>query len=276
MDRAIGKAAHPVAAVVLDATGPRVLALGRHRGADPINQPFRPGSSVKPLIAYAAAHAAEPALEAGEQVRCGRRFAPNPTLTCFDEHGTLGLSDAIAVSCNIYFYELGRRLGLAGVRAAFSGFGFGKPTGLMAGELSGVVGERGTPEAIATGHGEFEATLLQLAAAYARLGRAIAKSTDPVDREIRAGLVAAVQDPKGTARLAHVPGVELAAKTGTAEAARFGETGRRQQLENGWFVGYAPVSDPAIVVAVVVLEAGSGGKSAAPIAGRILGDVVRK
>jgi cell division protein FtsI/penicillin-binding protein 2 len=106
-------------------------------------------------------------------------------------------------------------------------------------------------------------TLLQLAAAYGTLARRLAAGESEVDREISDGLRRAVHAENGSARLAAIDGVEVAGKTGTAEAARSGK-------ENGWFVGWAPATGPEIVVAVAALESESGGKSAAPIAGRIL------
>jgi membrane peptidoglycan carboxypeptidase len=253
LDTALADRAGPVAAVVLDAGDGRVLGLGRHRGADPATRAFRPGSSVKPIVAWIAADAG--VLTPGDRVECRRAYAEK--LSCFGEHGALGLADAIAVSCNVYFFELGRRLGGARLRGGLASFGFGKPTGLVAGEAAGVVGSDGSAEVMATGHGAFEATPLQLAAAYAKLARRFERGSEIAD-----GLRRAIDGEQGTGRLAAVDGIRIAGKTGTAEAARAGAS-------NGWFVGYAPANDPEIVVAVLAEESEPGGTSAAPIAARI-------
>jgi cell division protein FtsI/penicillin-binding protein 2 len=252
---ALADRAEPVAAVVLDAGDGRVLGRGRHRGADPVARAFRPGSSVKPIVAQIAAGAG--VLAAGDRVECQRAYEAAPGLSCFDQHGALGLADAIAVSCNVYFFELGRRLGVAKLRAGLVDFGFGAAPGSLASD------ETSSAEVMATGHGAFEATPLQLATAYVKL----LKRLEP-GGEIADGLLGAAYGERGTARLAAVEGVRVAGKTGTAEAAR-------EDLQNGWFVGYAPASAPEIVVVVLALESGPGGKSAAPLAARIFRALLR-
>jgi len=73
---------------------------------------------------------------------------------------------------------------------------------------------------------------------------------------------------EGTGRRAAIPGIRVAGKTGTAE-----NPGRAPDL---WFIGFAPLPDPSIVVAVLVEEGGSigedatGGSVAAPIAAKII------
>ncbi|MDA2934488.1 penicillin-binding protein 2 [Acidobacteria bacterium AH-259-D05] len=80
----------------------------------------------------------------------------------------------------------------------------------------------------------------------------------------------------GTGRSAQVANFEVAGKTGTAQTISLGareqlsEEEAEQFESNGWFVGFAPRENPEIVVAVIVQRAGSGGSSAAPIAGEIL------
>jgi peptidoglycan glycosyltransferase len=63
----------------------------------------------------------------------------------------------------------------------------------------------------------------------------------------------------GTGSKAEGDGYQVAGKTGSAEFATGKET-------HAWFVGYADVEDPEIVVSVLVEEGGSGGSAAAPIA----------
>jgi cell division protein FtsI/penicillin-binding protein 2 len=275
----------PAAAVVLDIEGPRVLALGGHQGADPVTQARRPGSTVKPLIAWLAAE--HGLLAPRDVVTCDRAFPGPEGFHCFDRHGPLDLPSAITVSCNVYFMELGVRLGLGRVAAGLTSFGLARRTGLAAGEVDGFVA---TPEwvastpglpamrreaVIAAGHGPLEVTLLELAVAYAALAQRLSSSrshvSDATRREILDGLRRVVNDPNGTGRAAAVPGRDLAGKTGTAEATSFAEEQRgvQNRAENGWFVGFTPSARPRRVIAVVVLGQGGAAKTAAPLAGRL-------
>ncbi|MCB9740969.1 MAG: penicillin-binding protein 2 [Deltaproteobacteria bacterium] len=94
---------------------------------------------------------------------------------------------------------------------------------------------------------------------------------------IKLGLVAVVESESGTARKSRVEGLRMAGKTGTAEAAQRAPTDAPADIEHwlkedhAWFVAYAPVDKPRIVVAVFVEHGGHGGHVAAPIVSRILG-----
>lgn len=95
--------------------------------------------------------------------------------------------------------------------------------------------------------------------------------------QVRAGLHAVVDAPGGTGRRAQVEGLEVAGKTGTAQVVRLektaGKTGLaipRPYRDHAWFVAFAPVEEPEIVVAVLVEHGGGGGATAAPIAQRVL------
>ncbi len=157
----------------------------------------------------------------------------------------------------------------------------------------------------AIGQGNTRVTVLQLALVYAALAkgfplqvpRLIERVGDvvpsPVSRSdddgyapqidakhfeaMRKALAAAVNSKKGTAFGARVKdGVLVAGKTGTAEV-----VGRRSASQadgsawyldrsHGWFAGFAPAKDPKVAIAVLVEHGGSGGKTAAPIATRVL------
>jgi peptidoglycan glycosyltransferase len=73
----------------------------------------------------------------------------------------------------------------------------------------------------------------------------------------------------GTATSAQIPGVTVAGKTGTAETGREGRN-------DTWFIGFAPVEDPQVAVAVALSDqSGTGGGTAAPIAREIMAAVLR-
>ena len=101
-------------------------------------------------------------------------------------------------------------------------------------------------------------------------------SPDVWDRIIPA-LVGAVNDPKGTAHAARVPGFTVAGKTGTAQVVRLEDwEGKKPEeiplelRDHGWFAAFAPAQNPEVAAAVVVEHGGHGSSSAAPIVGRIL------
>jgi penicillin-binding protein 2 len=285
VDSVLSASTAPVAAVVLDVEGPRVLALGRHLGADPVTALLRPGSTVKPLVAWIAAE--QGVLAARETVTCDQAFPGAEGYRCFARHGPLDLPNAIATSCNVYFFELGARLGLERLASGLMGLGLARRTGLAAGEAVGFVATpawvASQPQlaamrheaVVAAGHGPLEVTLLELALAYARLGAALSAPHPRVPAEVRAeilsGLRRVVNGPDGTGRAAAVPGLDLAGKTGTAEDTSFVEDrrGAEARPENGWFVGFTPSERPTRVVAIVVRGQGAGGKTAAPIAGQL-------
>ena len=103
---------------------------------------YAPGSVFKPVVALAG-------LEAGmitpnTAIAC-RRFFPvgGHTFTCLSYHGPISLNRAMAVSCNIYFYDIGRRLGIDAIDRVAAALGLGVPSGI---ELPENIGQRSNPE----------------------------------------------------------------------------------------------------------------------------------
>jgi len=98
--------------------------------------------------------------------------------------------------------------------------------------------------------------------------------TDEDMMRIQEGLWRVVNDENGTAFNARIDGLEVAGKTGTAEAAESksgvsDEVQRWLKDDHAWFVGYAPARNPEIVVCVFLEHGHSGSKAAAPVAARI-------
>jgi penicillin-binding protein 2 len=94
---------------------------------------------------------------------------------------------------------------------------------------------------------------------------------------IRDALAAVVEEPGGTGGRSRVPGVRVGGKTGTAQVVRLEHTKDLEEHEipiryrdHAWFVSFAPVESPEIVVAVLAEHGGHGGSAAAPIAQKIL------
>lgn len=100
----------------------------------------------------------------------------------------------------------------------------------------------------------------------------------PPDLEaVRRGLVSVVNEGGGTARVAQLPGITVAGKTGTAQVVRLKEDRNKDEAsipyrfrDHALFVAYAPAEDPRIAVAVVVEHGMHGGSAAAPVARAIL------
>ncbi len=98
---------------------------------------------------------------------------------------------------------------------------------------------------------------------------------------VHQGLVATVEDDDGSGRLARLPHVRIAGKTGTAEAPRVlqgvsEELARWLLRDHAWFAAYAPAEQPQIAVVVFLEHGGWGGRNAAPIAGRIIDEFFRQ
>ncbi len=94
---------------------------------------------------------------------------------------------------------------------------------------------------------------------------------------VRAELEAAVGEPHGTGWRARIRGIRVAGKTGTAQVVGLAQTAGIAEedvplrfRDHAWFVAFAPVDAPQIVVAVLVEHGGHGGSAAAPIAQRVM------
>lgn len=86
---------------------------------------------------------------------------------------------------------------------------------------------------------------------------------------IRRGMWRVVNDASGTARGARIDGVEVAGKTGTAQAWRMSD-GVKKKDNHTWFISFAPYQNPKFAVCVLVQGGNSGGGCAAPVARRVL------
>lgn len=214
-------------------------------------------------------------------------------------HGRVTLRDALAESCNVYFFHFAERLGPRPLASWADRFGFGRPTGVdLPGEAAGVVpcpenirdleghSWRTTDtQAMCVGQSSLMVTPLQMVrmmAAVANGGwlvtphvvsersagvseskQKLAVSSATL-RTVREGLRRVVSDPKGTAHATvALESTAVAGKTGTAE------TGE-DRASHAWFVGYAPANDPKVAFVVVLEHAGSGGTVAGPVAKRLI------
>jgi len=260
---ALARADRPGAIVVLDPETGTVLASVERAGASPhpATQPRTPGSVVKPLLALAAIH--EGQIEPDETIACaGPREIDGVGSSCFAEHGELDLAGGLRTSCNHYAYALAERLGRDGIERHFARFGV--DTG----------GGAGGAPLVGTGHGGVAISPRGVALAYAALatggpiagvGEGWPYTTDELAL-VHGALRGVVDDEGGTGRAAAVEGLAVAGKTGTADVELDGGA-----LRLNWFAGWAPAAAPEVVIVVQLEGEGTGGGTAAPVAGELFG-----
>jgi penicillin-binding protein 2 len=234
-------------------------------------------------------------------------------------HGTLGVSDAIKVSCNSFFYQFGNAAGIEAIDETGESLGLGQTSGMeITNESPGVLPgpdwmrihyprERWSSAYTANvsiGQGYDLVTPLQLAMVYATVanggvsyypklvqsvtdfdgkpllnekGTPVVSSAPKIRRDLRfdfkreqielarRGLWKVVNEDGGTGGKARLSGVQVAGKTGTAQAMT---EGKKDTI--AWFACFAPYDEPKYAIAVMVQGGEHGGSVAAPIATRIL------
>ncbi|MBV6475534.1 MAG: penicillin-binding protein 2 [Rhodocyclaceae bacterium] len=299
--------------VVLDARTGEVLALANLPAYNPNNRVrlsgaqlrnraltdvFEPGSTLKPFTAALALEKGRFRFDSQIQTAPGRLTIGNATIHDAHPHGLLTLAQVIQKSSNVGVAKIAATFSPEEMWRMFDDIGFGQPIRLG---FPGEVGGRLRPfktwrpieqATMSYGHG-ISVTLMQLARAYlvfARDGDLIPLSLTRLDsppvagksifssqtaRELRAMLEMAVQ-PGGTAPKAQIPGYRVAGKTGTAHKLEGGQYADRYVAA---FVGFAPVSEPRLVVAVMIDEPGNGkyygGEVAAPVFAQVMAGSLR-
>lgn len=270
-----------------------------------LNQTYPPGSTFK-LVTSAAA------LESGmtpDTPIAAPDVLPLPQSTAVLENyggekcsstGAMTLSDALRISCNTAFGQLGLNLGSDALRAQADAFGYDEDLSVplpVSRSVFPAEGEIDAPQTALSAIGQYDvrATPLEVAMVTATiandgvrmapylvsavrnqdltvvdttqprsLGRSISASTAA---ELTSMMTQVVESGTGTA--AQIPGVTVAGKTGTAQTST-------TEAPHAWFTAFAPADHPKVAVAVVVEHGGSlgneatGGKIAAPIAKAVI------
>lgn len=219
--------------------------------------------------------------------------------------GWIDFKQALAKSDNVYFYEMGNRLGIDNLEKYARMFGLGAVTGInLPSESDGLVANRRYKEKVygedwylsetfdaAIGQGFQLATPLQMLQIISQVANGghrfkphlVSKILAPdgnVVKTFEPEEVGQVQLSERTLSLIRQSLREVAAEGGTASDA-FGDfpvpiAGKTGTAENshgddhGWFVAYAPYDDPRIAVVVIVEQGGFGASSAVPIAKKIM------
>jgi penicillin-binding protein 2 len=250
---------------------------------------FTPGSTVKPFIAIAALmeNVILPTTNiysSGSLVIKNKYGGPDTVFKDWKAHGYVDMREAIAVSSDEYFYQVGGGyqdqpgLGIDRINRYANMFGFATTTGVdLPGEQYGIVpsqewkkkvfGEEwlvGNTYHTAIGQYGFQITPLELIRAIASIanggtlvtphvyeGMTTGMTLLPLKKEdlavIREGMRRGVLE--GTGRVLDMPGVNIASKSGTAEL------GARKDMVNSWITGYFPYENPRYAF-VVIMEKG--------------------
>lgn len=216
-------------------------------------------------------------------------------------HGAMSFMDAMTHSCDVYYYQVGHRLGLDRWGQYARGFGFGAPAGFDGGdEQGGLVPDAGyydpaknrvwTPGKIlnlAIGQGELLVTPLQMAMMTAAVANGgvlytpyiLDRAESPEGETVETG-EPGIRDrlpvSRETLRLIQESMIAVV-NAGTARSARLpyaqlaGKTGTAENphgLDHSWFIAYAPAEAPRIAVAAIMENAPSG--AAVPVVRRVI------
>jgi penicillin-binding protein 2 len=275
-----------------------------------IQNSYSPGSIFKLIMAEAGLE--EGLLDDDPAVVChGAATYYGRVFHCADKkgHGAVRLETAIAKSCNIFFYELGRRLGISKISEHARALGLGERTGVdLPNERSGVMPSPewkmktsrtkwyvGETISVAIGQGAVSTTPLQIVRAVGAIATGGLVATPhllkqaesngnvkwperriPVGEEkvrrIREGMWQSVNN-SGTGHNAAIPGLDICGKTGTVQVV--GNENKKLMHEDSedhsWFAGFASRDNPEIAVTVFIEHGGKGGIAAAPLAKQIFG-----
>jgi penicillin-binding protein 2 len=216
-------------------------------------------------------------------------------------HGFVDLHKAIVESCDIFFYNVGQRLGIDRISYYASHLGLGHRTGVdLPSEETGLVPSEewvqrvfhrkwyaGETISVAIGQGAVTATPLQLARVIGGIAMGgvfkqphLLKDAPNVGEErfnisestvekVTDAMYGVVNEQHGTAVALKLTGVDFSGKSGTAQIINYDLRTRlgkgKQFKDNSWCVGYAPRRTPEIVVSVLVQAGGHGSEAAGPV-----------
>ena len=220
-------------------------------------------------------------------------------------HGIVSLHRALVESCDVYFYEVGKRLGIDRIYDYATNLGLGKKTGIELGkERDGLIPNSkwklekkkmpwflGETFNAAIGQGYVSVTPLQLALMTSTVVNGgnlmkptLLKGASPTITGriqikpgtialVKKGLSGVVNESSGTGWAARSAITTIAGKTGTAQVISLKSAEKyssEKYRDHAWFVAFAPIEKPEIALAVFVEHGGHGGGAAAPIAKRAI------
>ncbi|WP_244828396.1 penicillin-binding protein 2 [Caballeronia sp. TF1N1] len=295
--------------VVLDAKTGEVLALANYPTFDPndrshltgeqlrnraLTDTFEPGSTIKPLVAALSIDLGKARPETRIDTSPGTlKIGPN-VIHDTSNHGVITVSEAVQMSSNVALTKLALQIPAQTIWDKYRDYGIGRAPELTF--PGAAVGRLRAPErwkpieqaTMAYGYG-MSLSLVQIAqiyTAYAGDGRFRAATliqgetrrdplqvTKPATAKAVRNMLEMAMGPNGTGRAAAVEGYRVGGKTGTARK----QIGRSYAANKyrASFVGIAPMSDPRVIVAVMIDEPSGttyyGGTVAGPVFSGIVG-----
>ncbi|MBQ7875325.1 MAG: hypothetical protein IJ306_09275 [Oscillospiraceae bacterium] len=262
---------------------------------------YAPGSTFKPVVATAALQLEN--ITARTTVNCEHVYTyfTDYQPTCLGHHGKINVRHALGYSCNIFFYEIGRIMGIDNIRQYAYYYGLGEPTGIeiyeRTGQVSnpdwaadrGITWNNGDVLQASIGQGYSLFSPIQMANYVAtiankgvRVNAHFVKSINshdfsevlyetPVevlsdmemtDYTYETVLAGMLQSSQDSSGFVWGDfGIEVASKTGTPQTST--------ATVNSTFICFAPADDPQIAIAVII-EKGWQGYTAAPVAKEIM------
>ncbi len=323
-------------AIVLDATTGQVLALVSAPGydnnefvfgishknwQDMLNNPhhpmqnrsiqstYPPGSVFK-LVMAGLAHM-EPDIRTEDRIFCsGSLRLGNRVFRCWKDHGWVDMTKSLVESCDVYYYQLGERLGVDKISVFAVGSGFGRTTGIdLPHERSGLMPTRewkrqrfndgwrgGDNFNLAIGQGFTLVTPLQVARFIAAIanGGNLYKPSLLLDEKmsdqeplpwseasrsfVYRTMIETVEGERGTARRLAKDGVIVGGKTGTSQVTGLLPGHLEDDPEavdywlrhHGWMAAFAGRDDQKYSIVALVEHGGSGSRAAGPVVRGIL------
>lgn len=217
-------------------------------------------------------------------------------------HGAVSLHRAIVESCDVYFYEIGKRLGIDRIASYAHKFGLGAESGVsLVKERQGLIPDTkwkqekrkqpwylGETFNASIGQGYVAVTPFQMAAMISSIAnngyfynpslvmpkkrpeavRTLGFNQETIDI-LRHALFGVVNEQGGTGWASRSSLVDISGKTGTAQVVALKRGSKHvssAHSDHAWFVAFAPFEKPDIAISVMVEHGGHGGAAAAPIA----------
>jgi len=223
-------------------------------------------------------------------------------------HGVVNLHEAIVQSCDVFFYNVGMRMGIDTIAKYAKMLGLGERTGIdLPSEEPGLVPSEewvqrvyhhkwypGSTISVAIGQGSVMVTPIQVAYMIGGIASGgefkqphlLIKDSKEVPEkqvdlaentveQVTQGMYGVVNEPGGTGNSIRLQGIEFCGKSGTAQTMSYNAASRLglgKGKNDGWFVGYAPRRNPEIVVAAVVEDTAEHGGTAS---GPVVRDIVK-
>ena len=223
-------------------------------------------------------------------------------------HGYVNLEQALAQSCNVYFFEQSLKVGINAINEMASLLGLSQKTNIeLPFEAKGLIPSKewkkekfksnwylGDTINTCIGQGYVETTPIQLLQMVARiatnknLSSSIISlehhdandqnlSINPADLErLRLAMLKVFYDPNGTGYYERIedPEFKIAGKSGTSQVVGMKHNSKNAlHQDNSLFVGFAPFEKPRLAIATVIENGGWGSKTAAPMSKNILLDI---